>query len=102
MFDLDEEAKAQLRDDVKNQKHKTMTPTELLSEHKVYQKYKKRIFKQRIYQEVRRIKFINWLEMKRTEKRDEFAKKKKAQKIKFDEKAKKKEEAEAKKTEKKA
>ena len=38
-----------------------------------YQKYRPDIFRHRIYQEVKRGKFVNLLEDKRTEKRRKFA-----------------------------
>ena len=76
VFNMDTEAKKQLRDDITNKQHKTMEPMELWLSRKVYRKYKLHIFRPRIYQEIRRNKYINWLEMKRTEQRDAHAKKK--------------------------
>lgn len=76
VFDMDTLAKEQLRNDIKNKLHKQMKPMELWLSREVYQKYKLDIFRPRIYQEIRRIKFLNWLEKKRTDKRDEFARKK--------------------------
>ena len=69
VFDMDEEAKETLRFDVKYGLHETMEPMELHQYRPVYGKYKLDIFRPRIYQEIRRNKFINWLEFKRTEKR---------------------------------
>lgn len=76
VFDMDIAAKAQLRDDVQNNLHLRMTPMELWEHREVYAKYKLDIFRPRIYQEVRRVKMVNWLEKKRTEKRTEYTAKK--------------------------
>ena len=64
VFDTSD-AKLLLRADVKEGKHNTMTPAELQSERVEYHHFNPRKFKHRIYQEVRRVKFINWLEQKR-------------------------------------
>ena len=77
VFDFDEPAKLQLREDIKNKLHKQMTPMELWEHREMYhQHYNLDKFRPRIYQEIRRNKFLNWLEMKRTEKRKDFAAKK--------------------------
>jgi len=76
VFDMDIEAKEQLRDDIKNKLHKQMEPMELWEHRPVYAKYKLDKFRPRIYQEIRRVKFLNWLEKQRTKKRKEYAKKK--------------------------
>ena len=80
VFDMDTTAKKQLSRDIKNKLHKQMTPMELWEGREVYRKYKLSKFRPRIYQEIRRLKFINYLEYKRTEKRKEFAAKKAAKK----------------------
>jgi hypothetical protein len=54
-----------LRKDVKKGRHLRMTPSQLQARRKVYHPYKKRIFKERMYQEVRRQKFFAYLEWKR-------------------------------------
>jgi len=73
VFDMDDKAKEQLQDDVKNKLHLEMKPMDLHALRDVYQKYKLSKFCQRIYQEVQRIKFVNYLEMKRTKKRKKHA-----------------------------
>ena len=75
VFDMDLEAKEQLREDIKNKLHKKLDPSELWGKRLVYQRYDLDIFRPRIYQEVRRRKFLNLLEHKRTIKRQEFASK---------------------------
>jgi hypothetical protein len=72
VFDMDEKAKKQLREDVKRKLHKAMPPSELWEGRSVYQKYKLRIFRPRIYQEVRRQKYLNYYEKKRKAKRLAF------------------------------
>ena len=74
VFDMDETAKSRLRRDVEKGYHKRLTPTELWHMRSVYRKYNLEIFRHRVYQEIRRDKFLNWLEWKRTEKRRKFAK----------------------------
>ena len=65
VFDLSP-AKLLLRQDVADRKHLIMTPTELREFRIVeYGPFGKREFKHRIYQAIRREKFINWLEHKR-------------------------------------
>jgi hypothetical protein len=76
VFDMDEEAKQQLREDIENRVHKGKNPYELHALRPVYQKYKLDKFRPRIYQEIRRVKFVNYLNHKRTEKRREYAQKK--------------------------
>lgn len=78
VFDMDIAAKTQLRDDVKDKLHKRMTPKELWEHREVYAKYKLDKFRPHIYQEVRRVKMVNWLEKKRNEKRTEYKMKKEA------------------------
>ena len=72
VFDMDIAAKAQLQADIKNRLHKQMKPMELWNYRQVYAKYKLDKFRPRIYQEIRRIKMLKWLEKKRKEKRTEF------------------------------
>jgi hypothetical protein len=50
VFDLDQEAKAHLSDDIKNNLHKQMKPEDLWLSREVYQKYRLNKFRQRIYQ----------------------------------------------------
>jgi hypothetical protein len=71
VFDMDP-AKMLLRDDVKNKLHEQMTPKELwsLPTRAAYRKFTLSIFRQRIYQEIRLQKYTNYLEEKRTKKRD--------------------------------
>jgi hypothetical protein len=64
VFDL-HPAKLLLRDDVANNRHVGLRPSQLWSKRDEYQEFDKRIFKERIYQEIKRTKFINWMEMKR-------------------------------------
>ena len=61
-------AKAFLKEDVKDGKHKRMKPCQLQKTRKVYQLFRLDIFRQRIYQEVRAQKFNFYLEIKRAEK----------------------------------
>jgi len=72
VFDMDEEAKKQLIEDVNNSLHKKMEPKELWQSREMYRKYKLNKFRQRIYQYERRAKFLNWLEKQRNKQRDEF------------------------------
>lgn len=67
VFDV-HEAKDLLREDVRVGKHKQLTPIELRNSRPEYQDFKLKIFCQRIYQEVRRHKFVHTLELKRAEK----------------------------------
>lgn len=62
-------AKKKLRKDVKRGKHLKMTPSELRQTRPEYRLFRKSIFRQRIYQEVRLQKFINWLELDRVMKK---------------------------------
>lgn len=65
VFDLSN-AKQLLRDDVSNNRNKQMSRAQLQSSRDEYKQFKPKKFKERIYQEVKRQKFINYLEMKRT------------------------------------
>jgi hypothetical protein len=64
VFDLSA-AKMLLRGDVEAGKHLTMTPLQLQQTRTEYRPFSASIFKHRIYQEVRRNKFINYLEQRR-------------------------------------
>jgi hypothetical protein len=67
VFDMSN-AKMLLRGDVADGKHLTMQPALLQQSRREYQPFEPRKFKERIYQEVRRVKFINYLEQKRASK----------------------------------
>jgi len=73
VWDMDEEAKAQLTKDINNKLHEKMGPMALWQSRDVCMKYKLIKFRPRTCQHQRRVKFLNCLEKKRTEKRDEFA-----------------------------
>jgi hypothetical protein len=60
-------AKELLREDIKNKKHERMTRSSLQASRQEYQPFKPKHFKERIYQEVRYQKFLNYLQMKRDE-----------------------------------
>jgi hypothetical protein len=64
VFDLSD-AKLLLRADVKEGKHISNTPAELQHSRVEYHPFNPKKFKERIFQELRRVKFINWLEQKR-------------------------------------
>ena len=64
VFDL-HPAKILLRKDVTERKHLMMKPMELQETRPEYLLFDRRKFKERIYQEVRRVKYINWLEIQR-------------------------------------
>jgi len=66
VFDL-HPAKDLLRQDVADKKHILLTPQQLWRTRKEYQDFTKPIFRQRIYQAVRREKFLNYLQHKREE-----------------------------------
>ena len=68
-----------LREDVKHKKHEGMPPSSFQMTRPEYMHFKPRIFKERIYQEVRREKFINHLEQDRAQK--ETKRKNKAEKM---------------------
>jgi hypothetical protein len=65
VFDLHPDAKLLLRADVEAGKHLRMTPRELQITNESYQMFEPDIFRQRIYQEVRRSKFVNYLKERR-------------------------------------
>ena len=62
VFDL-HPAKLLLRKDVAERKHLMMKPMELQETRPEYLLFDRCKFKERIYQEVRRVKYINWLEI---------------------------------------
>ena len=66
VFDMSE-AKELLRKDVKAKMHEKMIPSKLQATRDEYLAFKPEIFKQRIYQEVRYQKYLNYLEKKREE-----------------------------------
>jgi hypothetical protein len=68
VFDLVREAKQYLEEDVKDKKHEIMKPAVLQKTRQIYMQFRLDIFRQRIYQEVRRQKFVFYLEVKRAEK----------------------------------
>ena len=74
VFDLHPEAKKYLERDVKEGKHLQMSAAELQASRNAYRPFKKNIFKDKIRQEERRQKFINYLEEKRSKQRTKFAK----------------------------
>jgi hypothetical protein len=81
VFDL-HPAKKLLREDIIAGAHVGMVPTKFQATRVEYQKFDGDIFRQRIYQEERYQKYLNWLEDKRTAKRRAYkeAKLKKAHK----------------------
>ena len=70
VFDLSP-AKECLREDVKNKLHTTMSSSELQATRPEYQGFKPSIFKDRIPQEVRRQKYLHYLEKQRSKKFDD-------------------------------
>jgi hypothetical protein len=64
VFDLSA-AKPLLREDVRNNLHATMVPSVFQQTRQEYRVFKPHIFKHRIYQEVRRQKYLHYLELKR-------------------------------------
>lgn len=64
VFDV-HSAKKLLREDIKNGLHKHIKPFEMQQTRPEYKEFEYRIFKHRIYQEVRRQKFLHYLEVKR-------------------------------------
>ncbi len=69
VFDLSD-AKELLRADIKEGRHDGMKPQEFRETRQEYKSFSKKIFKERIYQEIRRNKFISYLEMKRAKERE--------------------------------
>ena len=64
-------AKDLLRSDIKNGAYPLLSPMQLWNSRPEYKLFDLKIFRQRIYQEIRRNKFINWCEMKRQQKEGE-------------------------------
>lgn len=64
-------AKDLLRNDVKNGAYPLLSPAELWNLRPEHKLFDLKTLRQRIYQEIRRNKFINWCEMKRQEKEGE-------------------------------
>jgi hypothetical protein len=64
VFDLSA-AKMLLRDDVREGRHLAMTPSQLQQSRAAYAPFDARKFTHRIYQEIRREKFLNYLAKKR-------------------------------------
>ena len=63
-------AKDLLREDIAKKRHVKLTPSELWLTRPEYQHFSGNVFKFRIYQEVRRVKFNNLLNIKREEKKN--------------------------------
>ena len=61
-------AKALLRHDIKHGAYPLLSPMELWNTRPEYKLFDLNVFRGRIYQEIRRNKFINWCEKKREEK----------------------------------
>ena len=61
-----------LEQDVKDKKNEQMTPAALHMTRDAYMIFRLDIFRQRIYQEVRRQKFIFYLELKQVEKKKSY------------------------------
>jgi len=61
-------AKELLKDDIKNKKHVGKTPRQLRRTRREYKAFKLRVFRNHIYQEIRLIRFKNYLNNKRDEK----------------------------------
>jgi hypothetical protein len=75
VFDLSP-AKPLLQEDVKNSKHTTMSSRELWETRPEYRCFKPCKFKDRIHQEVRRQKFMHYLQLQRASKEEEYKKNK--------------------------
>ena len=69
VFDL-HPARDLLREDVAANKHIGTKPRHLWRTRSEYQEFDLNIFRSRIYQEVRRVKFLNYLQFKREEEKD--------------------------------
>jgi hypothetical protein len=63
VFDL-HPAKEVLRKDIEDGNHEHLTPAQFQSTRPIYQPFDAEIFKHRIYQEIRRKKYIHYLQMK--------------------------------------
>ena len=101
----DSAAQKLLREYVKEKKHVGIKPKDLWKRHKRFQKFDLHIFRQRIYQEERYQRFVNYLEYKREKAVEDHKEKLAKQKRKIEQEAiakKKKEEEKKKKAEKEA
>lgn len=74
-------AGALLAEDVKQEKHKTMKPSELRASRPEYAEFPLKIFDGRIRQAIRRERMVNW----RSDKREELEKEQRQRREKFDE-----------------
>lgn len=63
-------AQSLLEDDIKNKRHRGMKPSAFRATRPEFTEWELDIFRQRIYQEERRQKFINYLNWKRQEKKN--------------------------------
>ena len=68
VFDM-HPAKKMLRHDIKHGLHELMSAEELYESRTEYMEFDLKAFRRRIWQELRRVKLVNWMEYKRTEKR---------------------------------
>lgn len=64
-------AKDLLRQDIKEGVYPSLTPMELWSSRPEYREFELSVFRGRIYQEIRRTKFLNWCQLKREKKEAE-------------------------------
>jgi hypothetical protein len=71
VFDMTE-AKELLQEDVRDKIHETMAPADLQASRTQYHPFKPDIFRKHIHQEVRRQKFLFYLELKQTAKRRKY------------------------------
>ena len=69
IFDM-HPAKTLLRKDIKEGRHLKYKPSALRAKRKEYQEFDATIFKHRIYQEIRRQRWLNYLKTKRDEKKE--------------------------------
>jgi hypothetical protein len=74
VFDMSP-ARNLLKADILDKVHTRMTPSEIQSSRPEYWPFKPRKFKERIYQEIRLVKFIFYLELKRDQERKKLANK---------------------------
>ena len=84
VFDM-HPAKAMLRYDIKNGMHELMSAEELYESRTDYMEFDLKMFRRRIWQELRRVKMLNWMEHKRTEKRRKEAEAREKEKKKAEE-----------------
>jgi hypothetical protein len=98
----DSKAQKLLRKIVKRNQHHGITPAALREKHQEFQKFSLKKFRERIYQEERYQRFVNYLEFKREEKREEHREKVKNQREQLKKKKEAKKRKEAKKKKKQA